>query len=139
MIWEEGFLWASPIERIISLLIFTTTSVAGIIVTLKRQRLKSEKQLLRIQENDIFALQRDISLQEEHIARKFENQCRAIRSTPNMRNNLHWTNFEDMCNYANQHLNFFPSKLSNQYTLSEQEVKLCILVLLGMNYKEIAQ
>lgn len=53
---------------------------------------------------------------------------------------LCWRNYDQMCLIVNSRLNGFVDKLSQQYLLlSEKEVRLCILVLVDLSRKQMAE
>ena len=52
---------------------------------------------------------------------------------------LSWNDFENMCHFVDQHLCMIASKLRQKQILNETEVRLCILVLLNLNRKQISE
>ena len=71
-------------------------------------------------------------------ASSLEQQCRALRKSANIREELHWNNYAQFCAICNERLSGIADKL-DQKGLSEREIRICILVLIGFSYAEIAE
>lgn len=71
-------------------------------------------------------------------ASSLEQQCRALRKSANIREELHWNNYPRFCAVCNERLSGIADKL-DQKGLSEREIRICILVLIGFSYAEIAE
>ena len=52
---------------------------------------------------------------------------------------MSWKDFEQVCQSIDQQFYLLASKLQNIKGLNETETRLCILVLIGLNEKEISQ
>ena len=70
--------------------------------------------------------------------RSFKQECHALRKSSNVRNELQWTDYQQFCEICNARLSGIVDKLE-QRGLSEREIRICVLVLIGFSYAEIAQ
>ena len=67
-----------------------------------------------------------------------EAQCRALRKSASLRDELHWNDYPQFSAVCNARLSGIVGKLE-QKGLSEREIRICVLVLIGFSYAEIAQ
>jgi DNA-binding CsgD family transcriptional regulator len=67
-----------------------------------------------------------------------EQNIRHLQETKNLRQELAWTNFQSFCTQIDKRFNAFAAKLSAQ-GLNEQDIRICVLVLIGLSHKEIAE
>ena len=92
-------------------------------------RYEQQKQLsLQQQQQQLFA---------EHLA-VIEQNCIAIRSSNNIPASLCWKDFDQMCRYINDAFFMFVTKLTAAGKFNEYEVRLCVLVLLDLDYETIS-
>ena len=75
---------------------------------------------------------------QSNIKIQLEKTCTMLRSSDNLKNDLHWKDFDNMCEFVNENLYLFINKLKHEYILNETEIRLCVLVLLDLNRKQIA-
>jgi len=76
---------------------------------------------------------RNMKLQE------IEQICAAIHHSHDWKKELHWDNFNELCEVINSQFFFLADKLKATCPLDEKEIRLCILVFLDMfTLKEIA-
>ena len=61
-----------------------------------------------------------------------------LRSASNLRQELAWDEYREICRRTDKLFNGLASRLQAQ-GLNEQDIRLCILVLAGMSHKEIAE
>lgn len=71
-------------------------------------------------------------------ASSLEQQCRALRKSTRIREELHWNDYARFCAVCNERLWGIADKL-DQRGLSEREIRICVLVLIGFSYAEIAE
>jgi len=71
-------------------------------------------------------------------ASSLEQQCRALRKSTRIREELHWNDYALFCAVCNERLSGIADKL-DQRGLSEREIRICVLVLIGFSYAEIAE
>jgi DNA-binding CsgD family transcriptional regulator len=64
-------------------------------------------------------------------------QCLVLRESPNIREELHWNDYSRFCETCNARMNGIAEKLEKK-GLSEREIRISVLVLIGFSYAEIA-
>ena len=69
---------------------------------------------------------------------QIEDRRKLIATSPNIAKILNWNNFEQMCLLVDQNFNMLASKLRNKHVLNETEIRLCILVFIGLNRAQIS-
>ena len=67
-----------------------------------------------------------------------ENQCRILRQSPNLREELQWNDYPQFSAICNQRLGGIVTKLENR-ELTEREIRICVLVLIGLSYAQMAE
>ena len=67
-----------------------------------------------------------------------EQQCRKLKKSANLREDLHWNEYAQFCAVCNARLNGIVDKLE-QKGLSEREIRISVLILIGFSYAEIAE
>ena len=67
-----------------------------------------------------------------------EKQCRALRKCPNLREELHWNDYLQFSIICNNRLSGIVDKLDNK-GFSEREIRLSVLVLIGLTYAQMAE
>lgn len=63
--------------------------------------------------------------------------CHALRRSADLRNELQWDNYPQWCAVCDERLAGIVTKLQ-QRGLSEREIRICVLVLIGLSYSEMA-
>ena len=69
---------------------------------------------------------------------ELEQNIRHLQESKNLRQELAWTDFQSFCTQTDRIFNAFTGKLTAQ-GLNEQDVRICVLVLIGLSHKEIAE
>ena len=70
---------------------------------------------------------------------EIDKMCTAIHHSHDWKKELHWDNFNELCEVINSQFFFLADKLKATCPLDEKEIRLCILVFLEMfTLKEIA-
>ena len=69
---------------------------------------------------------------------QIEDRIRLIATSPNIAKILNWNNFEQMCLLVDQNFNMLAFKLRDKHVLNETEIRLCILVFIGLNRAQIS-
>ena len=82
-------------------------------------------------------LHHQIQQQEQVRLQALERNIQIIRDAPDMRKELAWDDYSALCGLLNKRFDGFAMYLSQQ-RLTEQDIRLCTLVLLGLSHKEIA-
>lgn len=67
-----------------------------------------------------------------------EQQCRILRHCTDLRKELNWTNYQQFSLICNQRLSGIVDKLERR-GLSEREIRICVLVLIGLSYAQMAE
>ena len=93
----------------------------GAIIRKKQRRLQSEKS--DFEQARLFELEQNI---------------RHLQEAEDLRSELEWTDFQSFCAQIDKRFNAFTGKLSAQ-GLNEQDIRICVLVLIGLSHKEIAE
>ena len=95
----------------------------------KRELLSQQIEELENRNNDTIA----------QINAQIENNIALLSQSANLKEDLCWGNYKKMCIIINQQFGLLATKLQRKYKLSEKEIRLCILVLLGVsNSKQLA-
>ena len=71
-------------------------------------------------------------------AKSLEQQCLALRKSANLRDELHWNNYPQFSVVCNERLSSIVTKLEKR-GLSEREIRICVLVLIGLSYAQMAE
>jgi hypothetical protein len=69
---------------------------------------------------------------------QFENNCKALRNSHDIKQELQWKDYEAMCVIINKHLFLLANKLKALNILTEKEIRLCILIAIKFSQKEVA-
>lgn len=69
---------------------------------------------------------------------ELEQNIRHLQETKDLRQELQWTDFQSFCTQIDKRFNAFAAKLSAQ-GLNEQDIRICVLVLIGLSHKQIAE
>lgn len=72
--------------------------------------------------------------------RRFEvkQNIRHLQEAEDLRSELQWIDFQSFCTQIDKRFNAFAAKLSAQ-GLNEQDIRLCVLVLIGLSHKQVAE
>ena len=105
-----------------------TGSIAGIYIFRRRQKHQLLSQL-ESREKETLTQMRN----------KVDTRCALLKASPHITKDLCWKDFEQTCQIADQQFYMLASKLQKAKGLNETEIRLCILVLIGLNEKEISQ
>ena len=70
---------------------------------------------------------------------RLEAVCKLYANSTNLESDLCWMNFEKLSSIINQNFGLLVNKLQQNFHLNEREIRLCVLVLLGIsNSKRMA-
>lgn len=69
---------------------------------------------------------------------ELEQNIRHLQEAEDLRSELEWTDFQSFCIQIDKRFNAFAAKLQEQ-GLNEQDIRICVLVLIGLSHKEIAE
>ena len=73
---------------------------------------------------------------KEQLIAQIDNRCSMLRKSTNLTGDLCWSDFDKMCSIVNQQFYLFASKLKGTNILNETEIRLCVLVLIGLKRQE---
>ena len=105
----------------------------GVIVYRRVQRNKHALWTQKIEDMEC----RYSDLQTEK-AKQLDHTCITLCASGDIRNILNWRNYDAMCDMIDRHFFLFASKLKQTHLLNEQEIRLCVLVLLNMSRNQMA-
>ena len=109
--WNTVLLWAIGIGLL----------VWGAVVLYKQQKLR-----------------RETSAFEETRRKELAQNVRQLQESPNIRKELVWEDFGALCRLIDKRFHGLARTLQNQ-GLNEQDIRICVLVLIGLSHKEIAE
>ena len=76
---------------------------------------------------------------QNHLLSQIEDTCGIFYQSLHLHKDLCWSDYNQMCKIVNQQFFFFAQKLQYSHLLSEREIRLCVLVLIGItNSKQLA-
>lgn len=70
---------------------------------------------------------------------EIEHLCEALRLSHDIKKELQWSNYDQMCEIINKHFNFLANKLKATNLLTQTEIKLCVLVLINFRFNQMAE
>ena len=112
---------------------------------LQLQEMACEERMRQVEkeENNVFEqLQHLNQKQQDHREsrmQEIEQQCTLLCASNNIKRSLHLSNYSAMKQLINCKFNRLVDKLETEYTLSEREIQFCILVLLNIPQRQIAE
>ena len=107
-----------------------TVFFIGCIVGLYIYRKRKQKALLA---QEIAHLETKYNDIQSGKANQLEQICTTLRASENLQKDLCWKDFDKMCDVANQNFFFIVRKLQQSNNLSEREIRLCVLILIGIS------
>lgn len=75
---------------------------------------------------------------KQQLIEQIEKRCSMLRKSTNLTGDMCWSDFDKMCSIVNQQFFLFASKLKGINILNETEIRLCILVLIGLTRQEMS-
>lgn len=115
--------------------ILGTVFFIGCIVGLYIYRKRKQKALLA---QEIAHLETKYNDIQSGKANQLKQICTTLRASENLQKDLCWKDFDKMCHFVNEHMFLLAGKLRSKQILNETEIRLCVLVLVGLNRTEIA-
>ena len=127
--------------------IVATILAIGIVLLIYIHRKRRQHQLLSQQIDDMRAKNKDIKQQHEQIVHEHteytknllsqtEQNCTILIHSGDFPKNIHWKETEALFELIDDRFGMLATKLQTSYHLSEREIRLCILVLLGISNSE---
>ena len=77
--------------------------------------------------------------ERQRIEAEIEEKCALLKNDDSLTKTLAWNDFEAMCHIVDRQFYLLASKLRNLHVLNDTEIRLCVLVLLDLNRKQISQ
>lgn len=110
-----------------------------------RQHQLLSQQVSELKNINLTAQQQHEQIVQEHaeyknnIVAQIDKTCAVFYKSPHLQQDLHWSDYNKMCEIVNQQFFFLAQKLQSIHLLTEREIRLCILVLIGItNSKRLA-
>ena len=75
---------------------------------------------------------------ENDLIDHINQECSVFRNSDDLQRDLCWNDYHAMCEICNSHFHMLASKLQQTHRLNETEIRLCILVLIGLNRTDIS-
>lgn len=105
----------------------------------EQQQLQTANEQLRANNRELEQITDDLQTKLENLNRQqlynkrieIEQRCTAIVRSLDWKQEVDWKDYEKLCNFINFHFSNLADKLKTQANLNEQEIRLCILVLLN--------
>ena len=120
------------------LLILAITLIVIILIAYKAHR--KHKRFIQEKNASLYQLEQKNTLHLTRIQTMYaeiENRCNILVQSPNLKQELCWKEYGQMCRIADQLFYLFASKLQKE-GLKEREIRLCLLVLLNLSHARIA-
>ncbi len=120
------------------LLISAITLIVIILIAYKAHR--KHKRFIQEKNASLYQLEQKNTLHLTRIQTMYaeiENRCNILVQSPNLKQELCWKEYGQMCRIADQQFYLFASKLQKE-GLKEREIRLCLLVLLNLSHACIA-
>ena len=120
------------------LLISAITLIVIILIAYKAHR--KHKRFIQEKNASLYQLEQKNTLHLTRIQTMYaeiENRCNILVQSPNLKQELCWKEYGQMCRIADQQFYLFASKLQKE-GLKEREIRLCLLVLLNLSHAHIA-
>ncbi len=131
--------------------VIATVLIIGSCILLYVHKRRSQHKLLSQQVDDLSKINDSVKELHEHIKKEYteykdnlltqmEQNYAVLTQSPNLFQDIHWKEFNALCQIINDNFGMLAAKLQGIYHLSEKEIRLCILVLLEItNSKQMAE
>ena len=128
-----------------------TIIVIGSCLLLYIHKKRNQHKLLSQQVDDLNKINDSVKQRHEHIKKEYteykdnlltqiEQNYAVLTQSPNIFTDIHWKDYNALCQIINDNFGMLAAKLQGIYHLSEKEIRLCILVLLEItNSKQMAE
>ena len=103
----------------------------------KRNLEKREHELI-VKQDKMEQIQAEYAISEHKRIQEIENKCKVLRDTSNLKEQLHWRQYEEMCRFIDQQFYLLTGKLKQQEQFNERDIRLCVLVLIDLSHTGIA-
>ena len=97
---------------------------------LEQEKLRQQHQNMQ---EKYLSLQQLQEAHQQELVNAIEDTCKCLRESEHLEADLHWKDYNQMCDLCNDHFHLLITKLHAIAKLSEKETRLCVLVLIGIN------
>lgn len=105
---------------------------------LREQQQQIEEEISTLQKKNDNLLKQQLQNKQSRLNIIYQN-CENIKSSDDLYKELCWKDYDRMCDIINTNFFKLATKLKKYYNLSDQEIRLCILVLLEQSQETISQ
>ena len=126
-------------ERVMYVLLISTITLI-VIILIAYKAYRKHKRFIQEKNASLYQLEQKNTLHLTRIQTMYaeiENRCNILVQSPNLKQELCWKEYGQMCRIADQQFYLFASKLQKE-GLKEREIRLCLLVLLNLSHARIA-
>ena len=103
------------------------------------QELNQREKDLTMQQMQTQQKQNEYVQKRKALCQEIENRCKLLCIDPDLKETLHWRQYNEMCQVIDSQFYMFASKLRQMPEIKDRDVQLCVLVLLDFNHAEIAK
>ena len=104
----------------------------------EKHNLEKREQELLVKQDKAVQMQAEYARSEQERIQEIENRCKVLRATSNLKEQLVWRQYEEMCRLIDQQFYLLTGKLKQQEKFNERDIRLCVLVLIDLNHTDIA-
>ena len=124
---------------IYTILILAVVLVALFVITQNIR--KKRNRFIQEKKDSLYQLEQKNSMHSKRVQTmhaEIENRCNILLQSPDLKKELCWKEYKQMCRMVDQQFYLFASKLQKE-ELKEREVRLCLLVFLNLTHAQIAE
>ena len=125
--------------------LFLVSLIIWLYISYKKRCHQLLSQSIRLEQNKKKHIEGELhSMKEEYDSLtknkhdEIELACDTLRSSSNMKNDLCWKDYTQFCDVINTNFFFLANKLKQTNVLSEREIRMCVLVLVNVSSKQVA-
>ena len=129
--------------------VMATVLIIGAAIVVYVYRKHKKHDLLAQKISDLTLKSNAVQANHEKLVNRYESQhqrreeetlhrCALLRECPQIAVELKWSDFDAACSIIDSHFYLLATKLRQKAVLNETEIRLCILVLIGLNRIQIA-
>ena len=129
--------------------VIATVLIIGAAIVVYVYRKHKKHDLLAQKISDLTLKSNAVQANHEKLVNRYESQhqrreeetlhrCALLRNCPQIAVELKWNDFDSVSNIIDSHFYLLATKLRQKAVLNETEIRLCILVLIGLNRSQIA-
>jgi DNA-binding CsgD family transcriptional regulator len=138
---EQDLIYRSKYKtRVIYTILILAVVLAALFMIIQNIR-KKRNQFIQEKKDSLYQLEQKNSLHSKRVQTmhaEIENRCNILLQSPDLKKELCWKEYKQMCRMVDQQFYLFASKLQKE-ELKEREVRLCLLVLLNLTHAQIAE